>query len=85
MVAAVRLGAHIRGMDVGATISVLVNGGALVVAEGMSVAGLLGQLALDPRKVAVERNEEIVVRSRYDSTVLQGGDRLEVVHFIGGG
>ena len=66
-------------------IALSVNGDAVVVAGGLSVAGLLGQLGLEPRKVAVERNEEIVVRSRYDSTVLQAGDRLEIVHFIGGG
>ena len=51
----------------------------------LSVAGLLGLLELDTRKVAVERNEEIVPRSVYTQTWLQGGDQLEIVHFIGGG
>ena len=51
----------------------------------LSVAGLLAELGLDRRKVAVERNESIVPRSRYDDTALADGDLLEIVHFIGGG
>jgi thiamine biosynthesis protein ThiS len=51
----------------------------------LSVAGLLLTLGLDARKVAVERNEEIVPRSRYRETWLASGDALEIVHFIGGG
>lgn len=51
----------------------------------LSVAALLIALELDNRKVAVERNEEIVPRSRYADTWLASGDRLEIVHFIGGG
>ena len=51
----------------------------------LSVMGLLTELGLDMRKVAVERNEEIVPRSRYMETWLANGDQLEIVHFIGGG
>ncbi|MGE0224652.1 MAG: sulfur carrier protein ThiS [Acetobacteraceae bacterium] len=51
----------------------------------LSVLGLLTRLELDARKVAVERNEEIVPRSRYKETILCDGDALEIVHFIGGG
>jgi sulfur carrier protein len=51
----------------------------------LSVLGLLTALELDMRKVAVERNEEIVPRSRYAETWLASGDELEIVHFIGGG
>jgi sulfur carrier protein len=51
----------------------------------LSVLGLLTELGLDTRKVAVERNEEIVPRSRYAETWLASGDQLEIVHFIGGG
>ena len=50
-----------------------------------TVEGLLGALCLDQRKVAVERNEEIVPRSLYSQTELAPGDALEIVHFIGGG
>ncbi|MBF0391378.1 MAG: sulfur carrier protein ThiS [Alphaproteobacteria bacterium] len=50
-----------------------------------TVASLLGELGLDPAKVAVERNLEIVPRSTYGEIPVAEGDRLEVVHFIGGG
>jgi sulfur carrier protein len=51
----------------------------------LSVSALLVVLGLDTKKVAVERNEEIVPRSRYTETWLASGDSLEIVHFIGGG
>jgi sulfur carrier protein len=49
------------------------------------VAALVETLGLDGRKVAVERNLQIVPRSTYGSTALIEGDRIEIVHFIGGG
>ncbi len=49
------------------------------------VAALVARLGLDPRKVAVERNLAIVPRSAYAATTLVEGDRIEIVHFIGGG
>jgi sulfur carrier protein len=49
------------------------------------VADLVAALGLDARKVAVERNLEIVPRSTYAATPLAEGDRIEIVHFIGGG
>ena len=66
-------------------IAVTVNGEGREVPEGTSVAGLLALIGLDGRKVAVERNEEIVPRSTYAATALGVGDRIEIVHFIGGG
>ena len=54
--------------------------------EGVAdVAALVEALGLDARKVAVERNLEIVPRSAYAATGLSDGDRIEIVHFIGGG
>ena len=50
-----------------------------------SVRGLLESLGLDPAKIAVERNLEIVPRSSYGEVGVANGDRLEIVHFIGGG
>jgi thiamine biosynthesis protein ThiS len=50
-----------------------------------NVARLVGELGLDPRKVAVERNLEIVPKSQFEATALSEGDRIEIVHFIGGG
>ena len=66
-------------------IDLLVNGEQHQVPDGTDVAGLLGVLGLDTRKVAVERNEAIVPRSVYAETRLRPGDRIEIVHFIGGG
>jgi thiamine biosynthesis protein ThiS len=62
-----------------------VNGGAMEMARGTTLAGLIARLELDTRKVAVERNREIVPRSAYGAVVLEARDELEIVHFIGGG
>jgi thiamine biosynthesis protein ThiS len=50
-----------------------------------NVAALVVELGLDARKVAVERNLEIVPKSAYAATAIADGDRIEIVHFIGGG
>ena len=67
------------------SITLSLNGETQTYQAPLSVAALLGLLELDTRKVAVERNEEIVPRSVYTQTWLAGGDQLEIVHFIGGG
>jgi thiazole synthase len=64
---------------------VTLNGEVRRLAGRMSVRALLESLGLDPAKIAVERNLEIVPRSTYDQVALESGDRLEIVHFIGGG
>lgn len=61
------------------------NGEPLELPEGTSVADLIERLQLAGRRVAVERNLDIVSRSEYAVTLLADGDRLEVVHAIGGG
>ena len=66
-------------------ITITVNGEPRVMAAPLTVAGLVRALSLDGRKIAVERNQEIVPRGRYDATALDQDDRLEIVHFIGGG
>jgi len=66
-------------------VNLTLNGEARAFDGPMTVAGLLAALGLEMRKVAVERNEEIVPRSSYAKTWLQSGDALEIVHFIGGG
>jgi len=50
-----------------------------------TILALVGELGLDPRKVAVERNLEIVPRSLHGETTLAEGDRIELVVFVGGG
>ena len=62
-----------------------VNGEERAVDQVRDLAALVASLGLDPRKVAVERNLEIVPRSTYGATALADGDRIEIVHFIGGG
>lgn len=77
----------LKGMQ--SSVTLTLNGQSRVFegpADGpLSVSALLVVLGLDTRKVAVERNEEIVPRSRYPETWLASGDTLEIVHFIGGG
>lgn len=65
--------------------TIVLNGEDHHAAEGATVASLLGELELDPRQVAVERNREIVPRANYGATQLSEGDHLEVVTFVGGG
>ena len=62
-----------------------INGEMREIEAPLSMAGLLERLGLVPQKIAVERNLEIVPRSAYGETMLGDGDRLEIVHFIGGG
>ncbi len=69
----------------GGTIRITVNGEGREVPAAATVADLLAAVGLDTRKVAVERNLEIVPRSTYAATTLAAGDQLEIVHFIGGG
>ena len=64
---------------------ITLNGETRRLEAAQSVRGLLESLGLDPAKIAVERNLEIVPRSTYGQVVLADGDRLEIVHFIGGG
>ncbi len=61
------------------------NGEARDLAPGLTVAQLVDDLGLTGRRIAVERNEEIVPKSEHDATRLVDGDRIEIVHAIGGG
>ncbi len=62
-----------------------VNGEPLTVPDGLTVRGLIETLGLTDGPVAVERNLEVIPRAEHAATVLADGDRLEVVHFVGGG
>ena len=64
---------------------ILINGEDRSFDDVIDVAGLVAALGLNPRKVAVERNLEIVPRSLYASTLIADGDRIEIVNFVGGG
>lgn len=63
----------------------VVNGEETQVEPSTTVRQLLAFLGLAETPVAVERNEEVVPRARHESTELREGDRVEVVHFVGGG
>lgn len=67
------------------TITVVVNGEERRLTGHPSVLELLHVLELDPRGVVVELNREIVRRPELEHTRLQAGDRVELVHFVGGG
>jgi thiamine biosynthesis protein ThiS len=64
---------------------VFLNGEPKDIANGLTVAALVESLRLDGRKVAIERNLEIVPKSLYAEVTLAEDDRIEIVHFIGGG
>jgi thiamine biosynthesis protein ThiS len=62
-----------------------INGEQRDFADGLTVATLVAQLGMKPDRVAVELNLEIVPRAQWETTALKSGDKLEVVHFVGGG
>ncbi len=68
-----------------AEIEIRLNGDPHKAEAGQSIADLVRSLELDPAKVAVERNREIVPRSTLDDVPVEAGDELEIVHFVGGG
>ena len=66
-------------------ITIKLNGDPHRLAAGLSIADLVRTLDLEPEKVAVERNREIVTRSILEEVKVENGDALEIVHFVGGG
>jgi sulfur carrier protein len=66
-------------------IQVIVNGAAHRLEQPVDVAALIARLALAGKRVAVERNGEIVPKSAHGSTLVADGDRLEIVVAVGGG
>jgi sulfur carrier protein len=72
-------------VHVGDRIQVVINGQPRAVARGTTVAALISELGLGDRRVAVERNREVVPRAEHATTLLAANDRLELVTFVGGG
>ena len=62
-----------------------INGDPRELDHPLSLASLVEQLGMQQDRVAVERNRDIVPREAWASTMLSDGDRLEIVHFVGGG
>lgn len=63
----------------------MINGEHRRVPQGTSLAQLIAEVGLDPQRVAVERNLEIVPRSTFGVVMVEDGDAYEIVHFVGGG
>jgi sulfur carrier protein len=64
---------------------IIVNGNSTELPDGASMADLIERLALAGQRLAVEVNEELVPRSRFEAHRLASGDRVEIIHAVGGG
>ncbi len=62
-----------------------VNGEAVVIAQPISLTGLLEQIEIDPRTVAIELSGEVIPRAEFSNVQVQSGDSVEVVRFVQGG
>jgi thiamine biosynthesis protein ThiS len=65
--------------------NLVINGETQVLNPPLTLAGLVEQLQMKPDRVAIELNRNIVARDQWSKTSLAEGDRLEIVHFVGGG
>lgn len=65
--------------------TIRLNGDPYELAGPVTISALLAQLQIDPRIVAVEHNVTVVKRDRYESTIVNEGDEVEIVRFVGGG
>ena len=65
--------------------TIVVNGNQTDIRESATVSDLITQLGLKAERVAVELNKKIIRRAEWETTTISEGDRLEVVHFVGGG
>ena len=61
------------------------NGDPFEIPAPLSIAALLAQLQIEPRRVAVEHNTVVIKRARYETTMVNDGDEVEIVNFVGGG
>ena len=66
-------------------VTLQINGESRDFADAITLAALIAQLGSKPDRVAVELNLEIIPRDKWPDTILRTGDRLEIVHFVGGG
>ncbi len=64
---------------------VKINGEERDIDDGLTLSALLESLQIRPGRVVVERNRDIVPRESYTATLINDGDTLEIVHFVGGG
>ncbi|HEY5955837.1 MAG TPA: sulfur carrier protein ThiS [Polyangiaceae bacterium] len=64
---------------------IIVNGDAFDIEEGLSIHDLLQRIGTTDEQVAVEHNGEVVERTAFETLALKAADKLEIVHFVGGG
>jgi thiamine biosynthesis protein ThiS len=62
-----------------------INGEGREVSDALTVAELINHLQLKPEQVAIELNQRVVRRAQWPSTTVRDGDKIEIVHFVGGG
>ncbi len=74
-----------KALVISQQIALTVNGEPRRTSAGITLAGFVAEIGLNPAKVAVERNGAIVPRGTHDKVALTDGDTLEIVHFVGGG
>jgi thiamine biosynthesis protein ThiS len=65
--------------------TIILNGDPVDVAGPLTLTALLVQLGVDPRRVAVEHNLDVIKKANYDATEIHDGDQIEIVNFVGGG
>ena len=65
--------------------TIFINGEARELDDGLSVAAMLDALELPKQRVAIELNRKVIRKQEWESTGVASGDRIEVVHFVGGG
>ena len=65
--------------------TIVLNGEERSVEDGLTIARLVQSLDLGKHPIAVERNREVVPKSRFGDVTLKEGDKIEIVHFVGGG
>jgi thiamine biosynthesis protein ThiS len=66
-------------------LTIRLNGEPYEIAAPLTISDLLATLDIDPRRVAVEHNLVVLKRDRYDSTIVDNGDEVEIVNLVGGG
>jgi thiamine biosynthesis protein ThiS len=66
-------------------LQVFLNGESQSLSESISLFDLVNQLDLAPSRIAIELNRTVVRRSDWPSTIIREGDKIEIVHFVGGG
>ena len=65
--------------------NIIINGEKKEISANTTVSALLSELKIDPRKIALERNLQLIPRTTFDNASLNDGDEIEIINFVGGG